>query len=112
MAEAEDAVGAMVEHEKAEPEETKVDEAEPVEAEVQEAVVVMAEPEKAAPGETTLTTTYLQTRLVGIDLSSVDLDKVKNTHHSTAGRKPNKAGQSRQLAEPGNIERKSFTQSF
>ena len=77
VAEAEEAVGAVVEHEEAELEETKVDEAEPVEAEVEEAVVVMAEPEEAALGEITLTTTYWKTRLFGIDLSSVDLDKVK-----------------------------------
>ena len=55
---------------------------------IEEAVVARAEPEEAVLEETTMETYDW--------LSSVDLDKVKNTHHSIAGRRPKK------LANPNN----------
>jgi hypothetical protein len=74
-----ESVAAQAEETEAVEAEPEVDLEEAEEAKAEEAAVAVAEQEKAEPIEITMATLY--TSSVGIDLSSINLDKVKK-HHS------------------------------
>ena len=74
-----ESVAAQAEETEAVEAEPEVDLEETEEAKAEEAAVAVAEQEKAEPIEITMATLY--TSSVGIDLSSINLDKVKK-HHS------------------------------